>query len=131
MNLTSMSTTMTFPEVLEAAGVTDPEGLRSDLVTVCGTSAEGATFRVGTLALSQVAGWVCSPEDYLIDGDEEGYEKVIVLSDAYAAGENVPGIVYGWLAGVPDCIQVLDGMHRVTAAHAAGISHLVAYEVVA
>ena len=121
---------LSFDKVVAAAGVTDPDGLAFDLNHVCGLEPATARFRLGFLRVEDAAGWVCDPCTYLTCGDRGGYRKVLSLTQAYRAGRPVPPIVYGWLAGERPSLQILDGLHRLNAAAAAGLAALAAYETV-
>ena len=122
--------TLTFAEVLDAAGVTDPDGLITDLRTVCGINAADCIFEPVTVPMPALEGWGSDAEAYLLDGDEEGYEKVIGLTDAFMDQEDVPGIVIGPDLYDPEDMQVLDGMHRIGAARQAGVKKMTAYRAI-
>ena len=122
---------LTFTEVVAAAGVTDPDGLATDLRQVCGLDPATARFRPATLALEAASAWVCAPETYLLDGDADGYERAVALADAYSSGADVPPVVFGWLADAEGSLQVIDGLHRLSGAAAAGLRQVPAFEALA
>lgn len=70
-----------------------------------------------------------SPEMYLSDGDEEGYEIALSLQEAYERGDDVPPIIICELEGI-DGWSVPDGCHRLVAANAAGLDSVEAFRLI-
>jgi hypothetical protein len=73
---------------------------------------------------------VTSPEDYLFDGDEEGYEHLLNMIETYEEHgvKALPPIAY-W-TGSDNKNHILDGRRRLYAAHHSNITHLPAYKLI-
>ena len=122
------TTMLSFDEVVAAAGVTDVVAFAGDLRSVCGIEPATARFSLRRMPLERLAGWVCQPESYLQDNDVCGHRRAVELADAYRCGRRVPPIVFGWLVVDSESLQVLDGLHRLAGAGAAGLRHIEAFE---
>jgi hypothetical protein len=83
------------------------------------------TFTRTTMSVGNLRGnFTEDPGLFLSDGDEEGYESVTALAEAYARGDDVPPVV---IARDGDAFALLDGCHRMSGAWSAGISEVEAY----
>lgn len=92
-------------------------------------SADECMFRLVTVPLELVPPQTFDLKEYLSDGTEEGrarYKIACRYREAFLNGRDVPPIIGRRIAGV---YQVLDGTHRVVAAHAAGIAHIRAWDL--
>ena len=98
-------------------------------------------YRLLELPLAAFALVGVSPETYLLDGDEEGYETVVELADVLEAGGELDPVVIcdhdgyyrrmglsGGLVGERRLI-VFDGYHRLAAHTLAGSVRVRAYEL--
>lgn len=96
-------------------------------------------YRLLRLPLTELRGAICAPEDYLSDGDEEGYEKAVAMREALESGRELPPIVlvygddYSTRVGYGEPMGrwvVVDGFHRLCAHGAAGSEAVLAYQLV-
>lgn len=76
------------------------------------------------------------PQDFLMDGDDEGYRNSVEMAEMMRAGQKLPPITVSkpptqpwWPKDYPtNQWQVADGWHRIAAAVDAGVPHLDALE---
>ena len=114
-----------------------PEHLRLDAVAVSWieqaagpAGLPGVRFHRIDVEIADLEQWTAEPEAFLeADDGEEQFDRVLAMVDAYerhGPGALPPVIVTSSWSG---SLEVLDGMHRLSAARAAGLTRLPALDV--